>query len=265
MAIPDAEIHPSATGKAAVTVQSHAGPSPNGLNFYSGWFCPFVRRVWIALEERGIPYQYHEVNPYHKSPEYLAINPKGLVPAFVRGEDVLYDSGIMLEYLDDALKPTPSILPEQPGARAKARILGDHISKNIIPSSIKLTMSQDTQSSDQAKQDLLKALHTLFESLPQGQAFFGGERPGYVDFMIIPFVLRLDSLGKMSGFSVPEGDDADDVWKSFLAWKTRVEALPAVEATLSDQCHYETIYKRYVNNTAQSEAAKAIRAGKQIP
>jgi len=55
------------------------------------WFCPFVQRAWIALEEGKVPYQYKEVNPYKKEvclsvmqsntkPSYLAINPKGLVP-----------------------------------------------------------------------------------------------------------------------------------------------------------------------------------------
>lgn len=44
-------------------------------------FQPFVQRVWIALEEKGIPYEYKEVNPYKKEPHFLKINPKGLVPA----------------------------------------------------------------------------------------------------------------------------------------------------------------------------------------
>jgi glutathione S-transferase len=30
------------------------------------WFCPFVQRAWIALEEGKVPYQYKEVNPYKK-------------------------------------------------------------------------------------------------------------------------------------------------------------------------------------------------------
>lgn len=60
MAPPDADLHPHATGLAAETVKKHSADQP--LKLYSGWFCPFVQRVWSVLEERGIPYQYIEGN-----------------------------------------------------------------------------------------------------------------------------------------------------------------------------------------------------------
>ena len=64
MGIPDEHIYPHATGHAAKTVAAHQDPQE--VIFYSGWFCPFVQRSWITLEEKGIPYQYKEVNPYKK-------------------------------------------------------------------------------------------------------------------------------------------------------------------------------------------------------
>lgn len=75
---PDAELHPVATGPAAEIVSAHNSSQP--LKLYSGWFCPFVQRVWSVLEEKGIPYQYIEVNPYHKPQSLLDLNPRGLVP-----------------------------------------------------------------------------------------------------------------------------------------------------------------------------------------
>ena len=93
--MPDADIYPTATGKALDTVNQHQ--KEEDLIFYSGWFCrrcsatsyktltdkvqtAFVQRVWIALQERGIKYQYREENPYHKDQEFLEVSPKGLVP-----------------------------------------------------------------------------------------------------------------------------------------------------------------------------------------
>jgi glutathione S-transferase len=64
MSMPDENIHPHATGNAANTVEQHQESSE--LVFYAGWFCPFVQRSWITLEEKGVPYQYKEVNPYKK-------------------------------------------------------------------------------------------------------------------------------------------------------------------------------------------------------
>jgi glutathione S-transferase len=71
------KIHPVATGPAAEVVAQHE--APQSLEFYSGsessrlyailigsWFCPFVQRAWIALEEGKLPYHYKEVNPYKK-------------------------------------------------------------------------------------------------------------------------------------------------------------------------------------------------------
>lgn len=55
MGIPDADIYPTATGRALDTVKAHQDPAD--VIFYAGWFCPFVQRTWIALEEKGIPYR----------------------------------------------------------------------------------------------------------------------------------------------------------------------------------------------------------------
>jgi glutathione S-transferase len=63
---PDADIHPEATGPAAKIVAAHQKDEP--ITLYSGWFCPFVQRSWITLEEKKIPYKYVEINPYNKEP-----------------------------------------------------------------------------------------------------------------------------------------------------------------------------------------------------
>lgn len=74
---PDADLYPTASGPAKAIVGAHS--AEQGLKLYSGWFCPFVQRVWIVLEEKKIPYQYIEVNPYHKPESLLSLNPRGLV------------------------------------------------------------------------------------------------------------------------------------------------------------------------------------------
>ncbi|TFY75954.1 hypothetical protein EWM64_g8056, partial [Hericium alpestre] len=141
MAVPDADIYPTATGEAAKTVAQHT--APQNLVFYAGWFCPFVQRVWIALEEKGIPYQYQEINPYNKDKEFLAINPKGLVPAFAYKGKPLYESLVMLEFLEDAYPShKPDLLPTDPLARAHARLWLDYITKSVVPANQRLLQAQ---------------------------------------------------------------------------------------------------------------------------
>lgn len=88
-----ANYHKKCTGGALRTVEAHAGPAQGddggdeGLTLYGANFCPFVQRVWIALELLGnVPYRYVEVDPYQKPQELLDVNPKGLVPALRIGD-----------------------------------------------------------------------------------------------------------------------------------------------------------------------------------
>lgn len=85
---PDSNLHPVATGSAKSIVDAHQAEQP--LKLYSGWFCPFVQRAWTVLEEKKIPYQYIEVNPYDKPKSLLDLNPRGLVPTLQYDNKVGY-------------------------------------------------------------------------------------------------------------------------------------------------------------------------------
>src|SRR5438093_13271747 len=56
-----------------------------------------------------------------KRPEYLALNPNGVVPTLVHGDRVLYESNVITEYLDDGF-PDPRLYPRDPWARAQAKM-----------------------------------------------------------------------------------------------------------------------------------------------
>lgn len=82
-------------------------PIPNGddpcfsipLTFWFPGPSPFVQRVWISLELKGIPYQYIEIDPYEKPRSLLAINPRGLVPALQHDDWGCYESSVIMEYV----------------------------------------------------------------------------------------------------------------------------------------------------------------------
>src|ERR1700740_3639590 len=106
MASVDTSLHAHTTGRAAQFAFSHS--SSSDLILYGGWFCPFVQRSWITLHEKRIPHQYVEINPYHKAPEFLALNPRGLVPTLAvpvgktgKSQKPLYESTVICEYLDE--------------------------------------------------------------------------------------------------------------------------------------------------------------------
>ena len=98
------------------------------MKLYSGPLSLFTAKVRIALDEKGIAYERIEV-PFSrtqgyrpKHPDVLAFNPKGQVPVIVDEGLALYDSTIILEYLEDR-HPTPALYPRDVRERARCRQL----------------------------------------------------------------------------------------------------------------------------------------------
>jgi glutathione S-transferase len=106
------------------------------------------------------------------------------------------------------------------------------------------------------------------EMHPEGP-FFMGKEFSLVDIAIAPWANRLWVFDHFKGGSgLPkedEGGDDDEVWKRWRKWLKEVENRKSVKETLSEREHYLPIYQRYAEDRAQSEAAKAIRAGRGIP
>jgi glutathione S-transferase len=93
------------------------------LTFYAGSGSAPCWKVWLALEHKRIPYELKMLSFQAgdlKKPDYLAVNPRGKVPAIVDGELALYESSAIAEYLDEKW-PEPSLLPGGPAERARIR------------------------------------------------------------------------------------------------------------------------------------------------
>ena len=85
---------------------------------------PCARRVRAVLIEKGLSWTTRIVDltrMEQKRPEYLALNPNGVVPTLVHGDRVLYESNVITEYLDDVF-PEPPLYPRDPWARAQAKM-----------------------------------------------------------------------------------------------------------------------------------------------
>ena len=92
-------------------------------------------RVRIALNLKGLAYEQafiHLRKNDQRSPDYLRLNPQGLVPALVDGGQVLTQSLAIIEYLEET-NPEPALLPREPGARARVRSLAQAIACDIHP------------------------------------------------------------------------------------------------------------------------------------
>jgi len=109
------------------------------MKLYSYWRSSAAYRVRIALNYKQIDYQ--QVNPNlatgeHRSAEYVATNPQGLVPALeLEGEhagEIIAQSLAIIEYLDQ-LKPAPALWPKDPLGRARVNSMAQLIACDIHP------------------------------------------------------------------------------------------------------------------------------------
>ncbi len=96
---------------------------------HHGWRSSASRRVRLCLEEKGLPYESHVVDMAkmeHHSPEYLKINPLGVIPTLIHDGRPLHESGTICEYLDESF-PDPPLRPATPYERGEMRNWIRHI------------------------------------------------------------------------------------------------------------------------------------------
>ena len=250
--------HKQATGRAWETVQKH--DADNDLKLYGSCFCPFVHRVWISLEHKGLNYQYVEVDVYRKPKLLLDINPRGLVPALRHGDWGSYESTVLMEYLEDLNEGRP-LLPKDPKVRAHSRLWSDHINRHIIPAFYRYLQAQE--SSDQIKfaNELTEQIGKLVSAASSSGPYFLGEDMTFVDVQIAPWMVRLEKVLKpYRGWPDPEPGSR---WEK---WVKAVEGNDAVKNTTSTDELYLDSYERYAENRPNTSAVReAVNSGRGLP
>ena len=99
------------------------------LTLYHGVTSTCSKRVRITLAEKGVDWESVHLNLAKREnldPEYLKLNPNGVVPTLVHDGRVLCESNFIIEYLDDVF-PDPPLRPADPYERARMRIWMDRI------------------------------------------------------------------------------------------------------------------------------------------
>ncbi|KAJ5440907.1 Glutathione S-transferase/chloride channel C-terminal [Penicillium cf. griseofulvum] len=232
--------HTKATGLAAETAIKHSADV--NLKLYGSCFCPFVQRVWIALELKGIPYQYIEVDPYEKPRSLLEVNPRGLVPALRHDDWGCYESNVLLEYLED-LGVGAAMLPADPKLRAHCRLWADHVNRHIVPSFYRILQEQDQHKQIEKTHELRDAMEKLLEVAHPKGPFFMGPQMSLVD----------------DGQMLKRGS-------RLASWVNAIETNQHVQATTSTDELYHDSYERYAQNRPNtSQVANAINAGRGLP
>jgi glutathione S-transferase len=138
------------------------------IKLYSAKGCPFARRTRLVLHEKGTQFEAHEVDFRNKSEEFLKASPTGKVPVVVADGDSLYESNIVNQYLDEIFEK-PKLMPEDPKARAYARIWMARADEDFYPQVFVSSMGHERgfpqERITEAKEKLKVTLSRLEDSL----------------------------------------------------------------------------------------------------
>jgi maleylacetoacetate isomerase len=102
---------------------------------YDYWRSSAAFRVRLALAWKGLDWQHAAVDLRHgeqSRPGYVALNPQGLVPLLVNGDQAVSQSLAIMEYLDE-VHPEPPLLPATPAARAMVRSAAMIVACDVHP------------------------------------------------------------------------------------------------------------------------------------
>ncbi|MDY4279739.1 MAG: stringent starvation protein SspA [[Pasteurella] mairii] len=152
----------------------------------------YCHQVRIVLAEKGVAYETEVVEPQVISEDLMELNPYGTIPTLVDRDLVLFNSRIIMEYLDERF-PHPPLMPVYPVARGKSRLLMLRIEQDWYS-----LLEQAEKGSDEEKADALKRLkEELLAIAPifTQTAYFMSEEFSLVDCYIAPLLWRMQQLG----------------------------------------------------------------------
>mgnify|MGYP003113323110 FL=1 len=198
---------------------------PNPITLVSHALCPYVQRIAIVLAEKGVPHDRVTVDLANKPDWFLAISPLGRTPVLKVGDAALFESGAILEYLEET-QPNP-LHPADPVERARHRAWIGFGSETL--NDIAGFYSAPDDATLEAKAAALHARFRMLEAhLGQGP-WFAGDRFSLVDAVFAPVFRYLDTFERIGEFGFLE--DLEKV----LAWRTALAARPtARDAVASD-------------------------------
>ena len=165
----------------------------SSMTFFSDNTSHYSHRVRIVLAEKGVTVDLVEADGAHPPAELSELNPYNSLPTLVDRELVLYESKVMMEYLDERF-PHPPLLPVYPVARAESRLYIHRIEKDwcALVDAIQHTRSDNVvKKSTKELRESIMGIAPIFAEKP----FFMSEEFTLVDCCIAPILWRLPSLG----------------------------------------------------------------------
>jgi len=203
------------------------------ITLYDHPLSPYGQKVKIALREKGVAFE--TVSPGGlgaggAAGAFAQANPRAEVPTLVDGEAAVFDSTVILEYLEEAY-PTPPMLPASPADRARVRMIEEVMDTHFEPISwglselrwFKRAEGEQAAALEAAAARQVAGFHAWLERQLGGREWFNGEAFGWGDLAVVPF------LNGAAGQGLPPPADS-----KLAGWLARANARPSVADTVAE-------------------------------
>ena len=194
------------------------------LTLISHTLCPYVQRAVIALAEKGVPFERIDVDLANKPDWFVKLSPLGKTPVLVVGDTAIFESAVILEYLEDT--QAPALHPADPLARAEHRAWIEFGS--AILNDIAGLYGAGDAASFAAKITALRAKFVRVEERLKGP-WFDGERFSLVDAVFGPVFRYVDAFDRIGDFGILTALPKVAAWRRALASRSTVQAAVAPE------------------------------------
>ena len=197
------------------------------LQVYGASASPFVRKVLLTLEFKGVPYEGISINPFAVPANWAKLSPMGKIPVLVDGDVVLPDSSVICRYIEE-IHPAPALYPANASARARACWLEEfadtRLVENVAPyffeRFVKVFMLKQTPDEERLKSVTEKGLPeamSYLEGILDESGYAIGDSLSIADIAIVSPMLN----GQLAGAPYDAAR-----FPKLMSYFTRITSLP---------------------------------------
>lgn len=224
------------------------------MKLYSTPSCPFAQRTRLMLAVKGIDYQLVTVDIRDTPDWFLALSPYGKVPLLLHGDDTVWESAVINEYLEERF-PEPPLMPGSPIQRALVRIWVEFANTRLVPAFYKLLLEQQPARQRQLAARLDAELEFIEAEMPAGDGpWWLGAQLTLADLAFYPFFERFPVLAHYRGYRMPASCARLD------RWLRRMAERPLVQASREHDAFYIAAYASYADGSINGSTAREMRA-----
>ena len=219
------------------------------LKLISHKLCPYVQRAVIALTEKGVPFERIDIDLANKPDWFLKISPLGKTPVLVVGDKAIFESAVILEYLEET-QQNP-LHPADALTRAEHR--GWIEFGSAVLNDIAGFYAAKDEAAFKAKAAQLEQKFARLEARVAASPWFDGEKFSLVDAVFGPVFRYFDVFDEIGDFGILAN-------KPKLAkWRKNLAARPSVRGAVSAE--YPALLRVFIDK--RQSWLSQLQAGKR--